>query len=222
MINTLFNKKPRKYRKRPPHRQVDLVNLADQVGTIFSDYKFYFTVFCTQFIKEVYGGVISTIIDNWVALHDVPERVVILVAYKSRTPHVMSNVKRTSQCSSVFLTVYYDNKGIEMVGLPRISNTKSVRDTIPKYHKPPMVSFSYTNTISGRIFNQKSVLEDLDFDVGTEDMCCDCPTMYAYCYEPAGHVVTGDLTIIRNAKLRALVVKGPSYREQNSNRDIIN
>ena len=37
----------------------------------------------------------------------------------------------------------------------------------------------------------------------------------AYCYEPAGHVVTGDLTIIRNAKLRALVAKGPSYREQN-------
>ena len=36
-----------------------------------------------------------------------------------------------------------------------------------------------------------------------------------YCYEPAGHVVTGDLTIIRDAKLRSLVMKGPSYREQN-------
>ena len=43
-------------------------------------------------------------------------------------------------------------------------------------------------------------------------MCSTC----AYCYEPAGHVVTGDLTIIRNAKLRALVAKGSSYREQNS------
>jgi hypothetical protein len=31
-----------------------------------------------------------------------------------------------------------------------------------------------------------------------------------YCYEPAGHVVTGDLTIIRDAKLRSLVMKGPS------------
>ena len=78
-----------------------------------------------------------------------------------------------------------------------------------------MVSYSYTKTISSRIFNQKRVVEELDFDVGTEDMCCDCSTC-AYCYEPAGHVVTGDLTIIRNAKLRALVAKGPCYREQNS------
>ena len=31
-------------------------------------------------------------------------------------------------------------------------------------------------------------------------------------YEPAGHVFSGDLAIIRNAKLCAL---GPSYREQN-------
>ena len=36
-----------------------------------------------------------------------------------------------------------------------------------------------------------------------------------YCYEPAGHVVTGDINIIRDAKLRALVEKGPSFREQN-------
>ena len=45
-----------------------------------------------------------------------------------------------------------------------------------------------------------------DFDVGTENMCCDC----SYCYEPVGHVVNGNLTIIRNAKLRALVAKGTS------------
>ena len=32
-----------------------------------------------------------------------------------------------------------------------------------------------------------------------------------------GHVVTGDLTIISDAKLRSLIGKGPSYREQNRN-----
>ena len=214
VVNTLFNKQQRKYRKRPPHRhrkKVDIGNLADQVGALFSDYKscnFCFTLRCFVLsLPKKCMVVLSTIIDNWVALHDVPERVVILVrdliAYKSRTPHVVRNVKRTSRCSSGYLTVCYDNKGIETIGLPRILNSKSVRDTIPgffKFHKPPMVSFSYTNTISGRIFNQKSVIKNLDFDVGTEDMCCDC-SMCAYCYEPAGHVVTGDLTIIRNAKL---------------------
>ena len=46
-------------------------------------------------------------------------------------------------------------------------------------------------------------------------MCCDCSTS-SNCYEPVGHVVTGgvDLTIM-DAKIRSLVTKGPSFREQN-------
>ena len=76
-----------------------------------------------------------------------------------------------------------------------------------------MVSYSYTKTISGRIFNQRSVIEKLDFTTGIEGMSCDCSDS-RYCYEPVGHVVTGDLTIIRDAKLRSLVERGPSYREK--------
>ena len=45
-------------------------------------------------------------------------------------------------------------------------------------------------------------------------MCCDCSAS-SYCYVPAGHVVTGDLMIIGDAKLRSLIKDGPSYREQN-------
>ena len=36
-----------------------------------------------------------------------------------------------------------------------------------------------------------------------------------FCYEPHGHVITGDLRVIENAKLRELVAKGPKYREPN-------
>ena len=45
-------------------------------------------------------------------------------------------------------------------------------------------------------------------------MCCDC-SRSKYCYEPAGHVITGDLKIVKDAELRGLIEKGPSYREQN-------
>ena len=38
--------------------------------------------------------------------------------------------------------------------------------------------------------------------------------MSKYCYT-TGHVVTGDLNIIKDAKLHNLIMKGPSYREQN-------
>ena len=34
-------------------------------------------------------------------------------------------------------------------------------------------------------------------------------------YEPHGHVITGDLRVIENAKLGELVAKGPKYREPN-------
>ena len=45
-------------------------------------------------------------------------------------------------------------------------------------------------------------------------MYCECSTC-KYCYDPAGCVATTDLSIIRDAKVRMLVAKGQSYREQN-------
>ena len=60
--------------------------------------------------------------------------------------------------SGAFMTVRYHNKGVEMINLPKILNLKQVRDAIPPFlshRKPPLVSYSYTITISGQIFNQR-------------------------------------------------------------------
>ena len=43
---------------------------------------------------------------------------------------------------------------------------------------------------------------------------CQCNTS-KFCYEAHGHVITGDLMVIENVKLRELVAKGPKYREPN-------
>ena len=43
---------------------------------------------------------------------------------------------------------------------------------------------------------------------------CDCAHS-AFCYEPHGHVLTGNLNIIQNEQLRKLIGKGPKFREQN-------
>ena len=43
-------------------------------------------------------------------------------------------------------------------------------------------------------------------------MECSC-SLSEFFYEPAEYVVTGDLSIIKDAKLRELVNKVPSYRE---------
>ena len=230
VVNTLFHRQPREFKKHQQQRhrrKVDLADLAAQVDTLLSEYKSY--TFCFNFRNLVLNFpkkcmmALSTIIDNWVATNDVPDRVMVLakdlIAYEKRAPRMETNdVMKNSKNASGFMTVRYHNKGIEMLELPRILNSKSVKDAIPAFlshRKPPMVSYSYTKTISGQIFNQKRVVEELDFDIGTEDMHCDCSTC-EYCYEPAGHVVTGDLNIIRDAKLCTLIAKGLSYREQNS------
>ena len=78
-----------------------------------------------------------------------------------------------------------------------------------------VVGYKYTRTISSKIFNKTSVVKQLDLDNGTKDMECSCSSS-EFCYGPAGHVVSRDLRIIKDAKLRELVNKGPSYRKQNN------
>ena len=43
-----------------------------------------------------------------------------------------------------------------------------------------------------------------------------CSTSSRYKYESRGHVLTGDLSIIKDFKLINLIRKGPAYREQNN------
>ena len=77
------------------------------------------------------------------------------------------------------------------------------------------VHVHYTRTIAGKIFNNRRAVEELDMNNGTAGMECRCNSS-PYKYEPCGHVVTGDLNIIEDIKLRNLIRKGPSCREQNN------
>ena len=59
---------------------------------------------------------------------------------------------------SGYMNILYHNKGIDMVNLSRILNSRYVRDAVPGFVQnvtPPTVSFKYTKTIAGRIFNQR-------------------------------------------------------------------
>ena len=114
--------------------------------------------------------------------------------------------------------MFFHNKGIDLINLPRILHYKRVAKQVPHFFRnrePPIVSYSYPKTIANKIFNFRNVLEELDFNVGTSDMVCDCNTS-AYLYVPVGHVVTGNLSIVRNRHVRQLLRKGPKFREQNN------
>ena len=81
--------------------------------------------------------------------------------------------------------------------------------------EPPIVSYSYTKSIRNVIFNHKAVIKDIDFSTGTSNMTCNCSSS-RFLYALAGHVIMGNLDIVKNTELHNLINKGPSFREQNN------
>ena len=115
-----------------------------------------------------------------------------------------------------FIKLNFINKGIDALNLPSIVRSKSFTERVPTYFKekePPIISYTYTKTIASKIFNFSSTLSDLDYNqFHNNPSQCECNTS-SHLYQPYGHVITGDLSIIPNSKLRDLIAKGPKYRE---------
>ena len=77
------------------------------------------------------------------------------------------------------------------------------------------MSCQHTSTVASKIFNFAPALSNLNVsEYLSNPQTCQCKES-KFSYEPHGHVITGDLSIIENARLRELVAKGPKYRESN-------
>ena len=91
-----------------------------------------------------------------------------------------------------------------------------VQGNIPPYFQnkeSPCISYSYTRSVASKIFNYKRSLQQIDFNsLSQNPLPCTCSGSQ-FLYAPCGHVVTGDLNIVRNDKLRDLLRKGPKFRE---------
>lgn len=95
---------------------------------------------------------------------------------------------------------------------------KHVQSNIPPYYKSrkPLISYSGSWPIVPKLFNYKQALQDLT----TDDLIShasdrDCASSH-FPYDPAGHVITGDLNIVKNNKLKESLSKGPKFREPQS------
>ena len=146
----------------------------------------------------------------------IPTRILMAFRSKINVTTKADNGKRESTNKN-YMNVMFHNKGMDMINLSRILNSKKVMAAVPNYLRgpPPIVSYTYTTTIAGKIFNNRKVVNELNMDCGTAGMVCSCNSS-RYKYESCGHVVTGDLSIIKDVKLRNLISKGPTYREQNN------
>lgn len=128
-----------------------------------------------------------------------------------------------------FLPILFHNKGMELINLPNILHNKTVSEKIPDYFvnkDAPSLCYKYTKTIASKVFNHKQVCKEFDNSKGTATYPCECNLNSRFIHPQLGHVVTGDLSLVKNNQLRDIMKKGPKFREQNhinwkTNRKII-
>ena len=90
-------------------------------------------------------------------------------------------------------------------------NDKEVSDSCPVSR--PMIVFNYTKPVRSEILNHRQTVQDSDFDSWRSDEgTCNCHQS-VYKDPNHDHVITGNLNIISNLKLKRLLSKGPGYRE---------
>ena len=95
---------------------------------------------------------------------------------------------------------------IGFIDLPSIFQDKSVTSSIPDYFQnsePPIICNKYNKPNRNIIFNFIKLVSDLDIGANTSDSleCKDSK----FIYPSAGHVVTGNLKIIHDSRIRNIV-----------------
>ena len=108
-------------------------------------------------------NVLWNIFECWRQEHEVPDRISVLlkdlIAFKRRVVHINDcNVNKETHKVSGYMSILYHNKGIDMVNLPRVLNTKCVRDAVPSCVQnalPPIVSFTRRLLLVGYLIRRK-------------------------------------------------------------------
>ena len=73
-----------------------------------------------------------------------------------------------------------------------------------------MICYKYKKRIRSLLYNYNKLVLDDDVLVNTPSTC-DCLNSQ-YCYNNAGHIITGGFKFVDNNLLRKLFKKGPKYR----------
>ena len=118
--------------------------------------------------------------------------------------------------------IHFVNKGLNKLGLSKIFRSEDVVNSLPTDLQGekdiPFPSYKLDAPIRSKILNYKDAVNSLKIDID-EDVSvvhnlpsCDCSSS-SFCDPHHQHIVTGDLRIIENAKLKRLFSKGPNFRE---------
>ena len=114
--------------------------------------------------------------------------------------------------------ILFDNKAMELINLSRIFKSPQVYQAIPSCAKSfdrPSVVYSLKEPIGTKIFNFNRFSTSFDvksFIKNPNALPCSCANS-EFKDQHYQHIITGDLRIVDNKKLRKLFSRGPKYRE---------
>ena len=126
--------------------------------------------------------------------------------------------KTTKTKPKNLIKLHFVKKGMDMINIIKIINGKNVEKNLPtQFNKTEQISAEYTltKTIRSKIFNPKEFIKTLDTKGILHNMInlpCNYTTS-SFTDPNHGHIVSGDIRIVQNNKLRKLLCKGPKYRE---------
>lgn len=134
-----------------------------------------------------------------------------LLMYKISPFNQPSSQKQNNIFKKVIWKIDFVNKALDLLNIPRILRNKSLKSCVNMCTvKEPSVIFTCRPSIANTIFNYNQVVRDF---VSLEDIECFCSEYKDYVNEDCGHVVTGDLNIVKCKRLADILAKGSSYRE---------
>ena len=118
--------------------------------------------------------------------------------------------------------VHFVNKGIDHLHLPTIFRNPNIVALLPAVLKEeenlPTVTTRLDSPIRNKILNYKQSVSNLNIilenGVYSVQNLLECECVESeFCDQHHQHIVTGDLRVIQNKKLRSLISKGPNFRE---------
>ena len=118
------------------------------------------------------------------------------------------------------IRIPFTSKAMDFISLPRILRSdvlKELRPSVMTDDDLPMVVYKLTPPIRSTILNYNKFVSSLDlnaFHLDNNTVPCHCHEFdNKYIDSHHNHILTGDLSIIKNSKLSKLISKGPKYRE---------
>ena len=119
------------------------------------------------------------------------------------------------------VNIPFINKAMDFINLAKLLRSNELASNMPPVMQSediPMVVYSLTETTRSKLLNYKKFVgKELDLEVFSNNessIPCKCSS-YPDEFVDAnrGHILTGNLQIIKNNKLRKLFCKGPKFRE---------